>query len=129
MFTVIVEGGFSATHQLRLPGGTLEPRHGHDWIVRAHFSRSTLSDAGMVIDFADAQAALRSVIEPLQYADLNSFEPLSGLNPTAEAVAKFIFDRLTRPGFDSLRRVEVTEAPGCIAAYEPTQAADRTAAD
>ena len=128
MFTIIVECGFSAIHQLRLPGGTLEPRHGHDWIVRAHFSRATLSDAGMVIDFADAQAALRSVIEPLQYADLNSFEPLSGLNPTAEVVAKFIFDRLTRPGFDSLRRVEVTEAPGCIAAYEPTLAADRATA-
>lgn len=124
MFTIIVECCFSAMHQLRLPGGTVEPRHGHDWIVHAHFSRSILSDAGMVIDFAEAQAALRSVIEPLQYADLNSFEPLSGLNPTAEVVAKFIFDRLSRPGFDSLRRVEVTEAPGCVAAYEPTLASD-----
>jgi 6-pyruvoyltetrahydropterin/6-carboxytetrahydropterin synthase len=129
VFTIIVECGFSAIHQLRLPGGTLEQRHGHDWIVRAHFSRSTLSDADMVIDFAEAQAALRSVIEPLQYADLNSFEPLSGLNPTAEVVAKFIFDRLSGSASDSLRRVEVTEAPGCIAAYEPTLAADRTAAD
>ena len=119
MFTIVVQCSFSAMHRLRLADGTLEPQHGHDWVVRAHFSRPTLSNSDMVLDFHDAQGALRSVAEPLRYADLNSLDPLSGLNPTAEVVAKFIFDGLSRLGFDSLRRVEVTEAPDCVAAYEP----------
>ena len=123
MFTVIIQRGFSAIHRLRLADGTIEPQHGHDWVVRAYFSRPSLSDTGMVLDFADAQAALRTVVEPLRYGDLNSFEPFSEMNPTAEVVAKFIFDGLVRLGFDTLRRVEVTEAPDCVAAYEPIQAA------
>ncbi len=119
MFTIVVQCRFSALHRLRLPSGDFEPQHGHDWIARAFFSRATLSDSGMVIEFDAARSALQSVVEPLQYSDLNSLDSFSGLNPTAEVVAKFIFDQLVDLGFDLLRRVEVTEAPDCIAAYEP----------
>jgi len=42
------------------------------------------------------------------------------MNATAEVVAKVIFGGLHATGLDCLRRVEVTEAPGCIAIYQDT---------
>jgi len=120
VYTVIVEGRFFAVHRVDLGDGSVEPQHGHDWMVRVHFSRPALSDAGLVIDFAEAQSAMRSVIGPLEGTDLNTFTPLRGQNPTAEVMARYIFDCVAGLRLELLRRVEVTESPGCVAAYEPS---------
>jgi len=119
MYSVSVEARFSAVHQVRLGDGTLEPPHEHDWLVRACFSRSELDEVGMVVDFSKARSALQSVLARLDHADLNSHEGLAGKNPTAEVVARYIFDRMAEPGLSVPRRIEVTEAPGCVAAYGP----------
>lgn len=124
MFTVTVEAGFSALHQLRLSGSALEPLHGHDWRVRAHFGRLDLDDRGMVLDFHEARAALQSVVSRLHHCNLNEHEGISGRNPTAEVVARYIWDRLHRTGLGSVARVDVTEAPGCTATYEAPETPD-----
>lgn len=121
MYTVIVEDSFSATHRLALADGSVEPLHGHDWHVRAHFASATLDRFGMVVDFEHALAALRSALEPLLYAELNQHEGFRGVNPTAEVVARYIFDRVREAGFPTLRKMEITEAPGCVAVYEASQ--------
>lgn len=121
MFTIAVEAGFSATHWVRYANGAVEKPHGHDWRVRAFFSRSHLDDVGMVIDFSEAQAALRSAVRELENTDLNAHPSLRGANPTAEVVAKHIFDRVFAAGLSTLYRVEVTEAPGCVAIFECTR--------
>ena len=118
MFTVMVSAAFSATHRVPLPGGDLEPLHGHDWIVRAYFSREALDERGMVVDFCAAESALKTIVAELHHQDLNDHPALAGAVPTAEVVAKCLFDRLGRAGFPELGRVEVTEAPGCVAAYD-----------
>ena len=118
MYTVVVEGIFSAVHRLRLLDGTIEPTHGHDWHVRVYFSRAVLDEADMVIDFAQAQSSLQSVVAQLHHTDLNRHEAFSGRNPTAEVVAKHVFDRMVAKGLSTTRRVEVTEAPGYVAAFE-----------
>jgi len=118
MFTVMVSAAFSATHRVPLPDGVLEPLHGHDWTVRAYFSRERLDECGMVVDFCAAETALKAIVADLHYQDLNDHPALAGAVPTAEVVAKCLFDQLARAGFPGLRRVEVTEAPGCVAAYD-----------
>ena len=118
MFTIVVEAGFSATHRVRYADGTAEEPHGHTWRVRAFFSRSHLDDVGMVIDFGEAQTALRSAVDELENTDLNAHPALRGANPTAEVVAKYLFDRVFAAGVSTLRSVEVTEAPGCVAIFE-----------
>lgn len=120
MFTVTVEETFSATHRVRYPDGTLEPLHGHDWVVRAHFRRSLLDDHGMVIDFVQAQTILKTIVSNLHYKNLNEVEYFADLNPTAEMVAKYIFDKFDEKFTEALDRVDVTEAPGCIAGYVRT---------
>jgi 6-pyruvoyltetrahydropterin/6-carboxytetrahydropterin synthase len=119
MYTVVVEARFSAAHRVRMPDGQLEPLHGHEWHVRAHFTRAGLDETGMVVDFCEAESALQTAVEPFDHCDLNEHAALAGLNPTAEIVAKHLFDRIKASGRGSIRRVEVTEAPGCTAIYEP----------
>jgi len=118
MFTVMVSAGFSATHRVSLPGGELEPLHGHDWTVRAFFSREALDGRGMVVDFCAAETALQSIVAEFHHRSLNDHPALCGGAATAEILAKHLYDQLARAGFPELRRLEVTEAPGCVACYE-----------
>lgn len=117
-FEVIVEDGFNATHQLRLGDGTLEPLHGHDWRVRAFFRSDRLDAQGMVVDFHRAQEALRGALLNLQYAFLNELPAFRERNPTAEVVAEHVLVSLRKAGLSESSRVEVTEAPGCVAVYQ-----------
>ena len=103
---------------MRLHDGTLEVPHEHDWKVRAWFARRKLDEAGMVVDFSTVQDALDAILAGLHATDLNTHESFHGLNPTAEIVAKYIFESLAGRGMNSILRVEVTEAPGCVAAFE-----------
>ncbi len=119
MYSVTVESRFSATHQLRLACGDLEPMHGHDWLVRAKVRALDLCDLGMVVDFHRLESLLNDVVGVLHHKHLNSVEVLHGKNPTAEVLARHVFDAVRAKGLEGLTRVEVTEAPGCIAAYEP----------
>jgi 6-pyruvoyl-tetrahydropterin synthase len=118
VYTASVESRFSATHSVRLPDGSFEAPHAHDWQVRAVFARPGLNADEMVVDFCEAQEALAKAIDPLRGQDLNRIEAFAGRIPTAEVVARFIYDELWRAGLGWLRRVEVTEAPGCVAGYE-----------
>ncbi len=123
MFRAIVEGGFSATHQVRLRGGALEPIHGHDWRVRLHLATSELNEQDMVVDFLHAQDILRSVLDRLDHTDLASCSGLTGRNPTAERVAQYVYEQVEAGGLPMIAAVEVTEAPGCVAVYAPGAAA------
>ena len=119
MYEVSVQAQFSAAHRVRLPDGELEPLHGHDWKVTATFAGPELDASGMLVDFVLAEWRLREIVTQLHHADLNTVSLMRGLNPTAEYVAKRIFDSLAED--ESLRttlaRVAVTEAPGCVATY------------
>ncbi len=119
--------------------GVREPVHGHDWHVTAMIEGPTLDPDGLLVDFHWLQAELSAIIGPFHNHNLNEVEPFrSGLNPTAEHVARFIGESLSdrlatwsqnlpksqSPGLPrSLRvaRVRVTEAVGCAAAYVPAR--------
>lgn len=118
MYSIAVDATFSAAHRVRLPDGTLEPPHAHDWGVRVWFGGPGLDESGMVIDFQEARTALDAVLADLQHKNLNELDPLAALNPTAEVLARYVFERIRASGLPMIRRVEVTEAPGCVAAYE-----------
>lgn len=119
MYTVSVEVRFSAVHSIKLGDGTFESPHSHEWRVRVYFMRADVDETGMVVDFQDAQSALQSVTAKLHHTDLNEHDGLGGCNPTAEVVARYIFERLHELSLPMIQRVETTEAPGCVACYEP----------
>lgn len=99
--------------------GTLEPIHGHDWMVEAVFRGPELDRIGVLIDFVAAERALADLVAGLHHTSLNEAPLLQGLNPTAEHVARRVFEELQVRLGDAapLASVHVTEAPGCVAAY------------
>ena len=118
-YEVLVEGGFTARHGIRLPDGSVEPSHAHDWRVTVRFVGSQLDDCGMLVDFRDLKSDLDEVTAPFDQADLNRSPVMQGLNPTAEHVAKVIFETMSRRrhGDKRFHSVRVMEAPGCTAVY------------
>jgi 6-pyruvoyltetrahydropterin/6-carboxytetrahydropterin synthase len=119
MYQVTVSGGFSAVHRVRLADGRDEAPHEHDWSVEVCFSGQELDSAGILVDFVETKAALAGITAQLEGADLNACPLLSGSNPTAERVARSIYQalarRVSRP--DLLESVRVGEAPGCSATF------------
>jgi 6-pyruvoyltetrahydropterin/6-carboxytetrahydropterin synthase len=119
VYTISVQETFSATHSIKLPDGSQEPIHGHDWQATIYCSDLELNELGMVTDFERAQSALRSVLHPLHHSHLNELKPFTNLNPTAEIVARHLYDEISKLMPHTLQRIEIVEAPGCVAIYEP----------
>lgn len=120
MYEVSVEGRFSAAHRVHLPSGELEPVHGHDWRVTVTFKSAALDNAGMVVDFVLAEKTLNATLAAFDHTDLNECPMMRGRNPSAEWVARTLFEILSQnPALNpTMTRVNVEEAPGCHAAYE-----------
>ena len=123
MYEEVVEASFSAALQLRLPDGQLEPLHGHDWKAEARFEGPELDERGLLVDFNDAQGALREITQTLHHRHLNAVSVFTQVNPSAENVARLIFDRLQATGLfdETLVSVRVREAPGCVGGYSRPQ--------
>ncbi len=128
MFEITVRTTFSAAHALRLPDGTFEPVHGHDWHTQVTVASDQLDDMSCVMDFHVLHAALEEAVKPWRNNDLNRCDPFRGpspatpkVNPSAEKVAWCIAEQVTPtlPEGVRLRRVSVEESPGCVAVYLP----------
>ncbi|MBI3292763.1 MAG: 6-carboxytetrahydropterin synthase [Elusimicrobia bacterium] len=124
MYEIIVEGGFSGAHALKLPGGRREPLHGHNWRVQVVLrGRKLHPKAGYLVDFTHVQAVLNRLLAPFDHHNLNETVPFDRLNPSAENLAKFLSDHLqaglkaTTLGQCAVAKVTVWETDTTAAAY------------
>ncbi len=119
MFTISVETSFRASHQLTLPDGKKEPVHSHDWLVTAELASEKLNNMGVVMDFHQLRAMLIEVASELGDNALAKMDCFRRNNPSAENVAKYIYDKLEAglPGGVKMRNVRVVEEPGCSATF------------
>jgi len=117
MFEITAERGFSASHQLKLYDGTLEPLHGHNWRVRVTVSAEKLDPIGVVMDFHELQRLLNAVVGPLHNSHLNDQAAFGSANPSAENVAVHVARELKLPKDVRLRKVEVWETAENCAIY------------
>ncbi len=70
----------------------------------------------MVVDIGRAGVALKKVLEPLAYADLDTLPQFNGTLTTTEFLCRHIFDELARaitrgdlgPGSEGLERMRVS---------------------
>ena len=93
MYEVTVEDTFSSGHYLRNYRGKCEKPHGHNYRVRVTLSGEELDQAGLLLDFKDLKEVLRPVVNYLDHQMMNELEPFTNLNPSAENIAKYFFDR------------------------------------
>jgi len=121
MYEISVTARFNATHHLRMPDGSVEPPHGHDWRVVVTCAGPRLDDCGLLLDFHALETRLGAILAEFRDADLNTAPALAGCNPSAEHVARHIAQRITAnlPAGVSLTCVELEESPGCVARYRP----------
>jgi 6-pyruvoyltetrahydropterin/6-carboxytetrahydropterin synthase len=119
MFKISVQTQFCASHQLALPDGSIEPSHEHNWQVKAQVSKNTLSQAGFVMNFNKLKELLDTITGEFNNISLNKHNYFQQKNPSAEHVAKYIFDKLAAglPVGVKIEHIAVEEQPGCRAEY------------
>ena len=119
-FDITARREFSAAHQLRLYDGSIEPLHGHNWVVVVAVSADKLDEIGVVMDFHELERLLDRILAPLHNSHLNDVEPFkSELNPTTENVALHIAKSLQLPPDVRVKSVEVWETAANSAIYRP----------
>lgn len=94
MFEITVEETFAAGHALRNYRGKCENVHGHNYRVQVTLAGEELDSAGLLIDFVDLKKALHGVVDRLDHQFLNDLPPFDELNPSAENMARYIFEEL-----------------------------------
>lgn len=120
MYAIEASAEFCASHQLRLPDGSLEPLHGHNWRVCVRVKAVQLDALETVMDFHVLERLLRQIVQPWINSHLNTLPPFDQhWNPSAERVAEAIATQLAPllPSSTRLLDVSVTEAPGCRAFF------------
>jgi 6-pyruvoyl-tetrahydropterin synthase len=76
--------------------GPAQALHGATFVVDAAFFAETLDSNGIVIDIGRAHDALKAVLGPLNYRNLDDAPEFSGSNTTTEFLTKHIFDALAK---------------------------------
>jgi len=94
MYELTVKGHFDAAHALRGYPGECRNLHGHTWDVEVTVMGEQLDDIEIVYDFKQLKEDLATVLEKYDHAYLNDVEPFDSLSPTAENLARIVFDQL-----------------------------------
>jgi len=125
MFEITVEDSFPAAHALGAYRGPCERVHGHNYRVRVSLAGEQLGEAGLLMDFVEVRRLLREVLAPFDHRLLNEVAPFDTRNPTAENLARYFFEELSRRLAAHAPRVRVAEVriwetDGATAAYRQT---------
>ena len=96
MFEVTIEQTFAAGHALRNYHGKCENVHGHNYRCQVTMEGEDLDDTGLLVDFVLLKKVVGAVIDRMDHQWLNDFPPFDVLNPSAENIAKFIYDEVVK---------------------------------
>ena len=129
MFAVEVRDHVMIAHSFRgALFGPAQALHGATFVVDAAFLAERLDGNGVVVDIGRAHDALKAILAPLNYRNLDDIQEFKGANTTTEFVTKHIFDRLAeaaragdlgRDGRDlNAIRVTISESHVARAWYE-----------
>ena len=136
MFAVTKVIHFCYGHRLLKYAGKCRHLHGHNGAVEIELSSKTLDRIGMVRDFTEIKDAIQRWInehldhkmilskdDPALAALRKLKEPLYviGANPTAEQIAKLIFEETKRQGFP-VSAVRLWETGSSFATYRAINA-------
>ncbi|MBV8202881.1 MAG: 6-carboxytetrahydropterin synthase QueD [Acidobacteria bacterium] len=96
MHTIFKDFSFAAAHAIRGHTGGCENLHGHNYRVRVHLRARRLDALGMVLDFAELKAIMQEVLGPFDHRVLNEVPPFDERNTTAELLAQYVYDEVSR---------------------------------
>lgn len=116
MFEVRKTFELAGAHQLNLDRDSkCNQLHGHNWMVTVCCRSDVVGTDGMVIDFIEIKKAFKKEVHAkLDHANLNAYFG----QPTAENIAKWVYEHLQHEIGARVFRVEVVESRDNMAAYE-----------
>jgi 6-pyruvoyltetrahydropterin/6-carboxytetrahydropterin synthase len=120
MFEVSVEQSFAAGHALRNYHGKCENVHGHNYKVRITVAGEQLDETGLLVDFLEVKRLMGAVIDYLDHRFINDLAPFDLINPSAENIAKYFYDRVSTGlsgGGVRISEVKVWETDSSSATY------------
>jgi 6-pyruvoyl-tetrahydropterin synthase len=129
LFTVEVRDHIMVAHSFRgAVFGPAQALHGATFVIDAAFMADRLDDNGIVIDIGRAHDALKAILKPINYRNLDDVPEFKGKNTTTEFLTKHVYDQLAKAaragelGRDGRElkaiRVTILESPVARAAYE-----------
>ncbi|HTV60755.1 MAG TPA: 6-carboxytetrahydropterin synthase QueD [Verrucomicrobiae bacterium] len=124
MFEVSVDDQFAAAHNLRNYHGKCEDLHGHNYKVRVTLAGPEVDATGLLYDFVQVKRAIQGAIRALDHKYLNELPPFDALNPSAENIARYLHERISRvlpPASNGAKVSSVTvwESDLTAATYRP----------
>jgi 6-pyruvoyl-tetrahydropterin synthase len=95
LFAVEVRDHIMIAHSFRgeLFGPAQAP-HGATFVIDAAFMSEELDANGVVVDIGRAQQTLKSILNPLNYRNLDELPEFKDANTTTEFLTRHIYDRL-----------------------------------
>ncbi len=121
MFELTISVNFEAAHYIKDYPGKCNRLHGHNWKVEVNVYGTELDELGMLTDFRELKISVNKIMMNLDHYCLNEIEPFCKINPTAENIAKYIYDELlaTREfdGRVKLRSIRIWESATSAATY------------
>ena len=123
MFEITIEETFAAGHALRNYRGKCENVHGHNYRCHITVEGEKLDEIGLLVDFVELKRVVHAVLDRMDHQWLNEFPPFDVLNPSAENMAKYIYDEVsaglkTKEGV-RLGSVRLWETDTASAIYRP----------
>ena len=129
MYTVEVRDHIMIAHSFRGEVfGPAQALHGATFVVDAAFISKEVDKNNIVIDIGRAHDALKAILQPLNYKNLDEVPDFEGVNTTTEFITRHIFDRLAEDaragklGRDGRElkaiRVTISESHVARASYE-----------
>ncbi len=113
MYEVTKIFSFDAAHRILDYVGKCGVNHGHRFVVEVTLRRNYLEN-DMLVDFSVLKKVVNNkIINRLDHTTLNN---IVNFNPTAENLAKYIYDEL-KPCFPEIFSVKVWETPTSYAKY------------
>jgi 6-pyruvoyltetrahydropterin/6-carboxytetrahydropterin synthase len=122
MYEVSIDETFAAAHNLRNYRGKCENLHGHNYKVRVTLTGKEVDATGLLYDFVHLKQVIQSVIRALDHQYLNELSPFDVINPSAENIARHIYDETAKqlhssPNGVSLASIRVWETETSAATY------------
>ena len=96
MYEIKIVTTFSAAHSLRNYPGNCKNIHGHNWKIEVVMQSEHLDDLGMSIDFRMLKQETEGLLNTLDHTFLNDHSPFNTINPTAENMARWLYEALSK---------------------------------
>ena len=117
MFAVEVRDSIMIAHALPDPFfGPAANKHGATFIVDIAFIGAALTRHNVVLDIDRAQTAVKAVLAPLHYQDLDTLPQFAGVLTTTEFLCRYIHEALQA----ALRQGDLGDGAKAIAAIRVT---------